>query len=530
MRNALQHPLPCASQGHANSLALIIVAVLIVAGILYAAPQTALPAKGNLTLAQRNCQRLPNEMINPYLWWVSCEVGYIITSQEKSVFKGLRTDDEREEFIEQFWERRNPEPGSLENIFKQNYYRRIVRANEAFTTAIPGWRTDRGRIYTVYGPPDEIELHPHGGIIRWSEGQNDVETVPYPFVRWFYRAMDGVGQNQVLIFADSTSAGDFRLAMSPEDRDVPLRVYHHDSEQAEAPKISVESFLRPLHPPVPAKFPDLRAAIISGKLSPNPISFQVQTYAFPSTDETVLAVLTVQLPTQELQYQERNGAVQASIDVYGQIQSLGGHIVNAFEKTVAIGFHNDGSTKVENHNLVFEEFLSLRPGRYRMSLALKDEASGRTGMLIAGLEVPIFSSRLCISAPLMLADSVEPNMPPANDLEPLVIGNTKVLPNLSQVFPRQGTLGAYLQIYGVGLDSYTHKPNLHVDYEVLKDGKPLIEEPEDPARLAGASTEFTIAKNIPLKTLEPGTYTLQINIADNVGKKTITPSTIFYVR
>jgi len=95
--------------------------------------------------------------------WLDQDVRWIITDEERSAFMQLSNEEERENFIEAFWQRRDPTPDTEENEFKEEHYRRIAYANEHFAAGIPGWKTDRGRIYIVFGPADEIESHPSGG-------------------------------------------------------------------------------------------------------------------------------------------------------------------------------------------------------------------------------------------------------------------------------------------------------------------------------------------------------------------------------
>ena len=510
---------------------LSIAALLLLIGLVPAAPQSVPPAQSKPTKeALRRQKALRVEMINPYRRWFSFEVRDIITSEEISAFKRFLTDDEREEFIEQFWERRNPEPGSLENKYKQTYFRRAASANERFSSTTPGWQSDRGRIYIKFGPPNEIEKCPHGGMMRWSERPSDVTTVTKPFERWLYRDMAGIGPNRVLIFMDSMSTGDYRLVMLPSDENSILRDSRRDGEMPKGPMVPPESFLKPLHPPAPAKFSDLRAIVNTGKVLADPIPILVRSYAFSATFETDVALVAVQIPTQDLQFQINGGVMRARVSVYGEIQSLGGHIVDAFEKTLSIEPSAKGSNQAENDKFVFDHIVPLRPGRYRLSLALKDESGERTGMKMAWLIVPMLGGDRLAATPLILADSVEPYIPPVNEQDPFVIGNTRVLANPGHVFSSGSTLGVYLQVYGLGLHPDTHKSNFSVQYEILKDGKPVIQEAEDAAHMSEASTQFTIARNIPLKDLQPGTYTLQINIADNIGKQTITPTVDFSIR
>jgi len=140
---------------------------------------------------------------NPYRKWLNEDVAYIITDEERAAFKQLQTDVEREQFIEQFWLRRDPTPGTVENEFKEEHYRRIAYANQHFSSAIPGWKTDRGRIYIVYGPPDEIDDHR--------------SATPTPFQVWRYKYIEGIGKNVIIEFNDPTHTGEYHMTMDPAE-------------------------------------------------------------------------------------------------------------------------------------------------------------------------------------------------------------------------------------------------------------------------------------------------------------------------
>jgi GWxTD domain-containing protein len=182
---------------------------------------------------KRRQKALRQEMETPYKKWLSDEVPYIITSEERAAFKKLATDDERESFIETFWERRNPNPGSPENEFKEEYYRRIAYANEHYASGFPGWKSDRGRIYIMYGPPDEVDDHPSGGNYERPPSEGGGETSTYPFEQWRYRYIDGIGNNVILEFVDTTMTGEYHLTMDPGEKDAMLHVPGVGMTQAE---------------------------------------------------------------------------------------------------------------------------------------------------------------------------------------------------------------------------------------------------------------------------------------------------------
>src|ERR1700747_287328 len=164
------------------------------------------PLKRPLTEKQEkeNEKRFKQEVSGSYKKWLNEDVAYIITDEERAAFKQLSNDEERDNFIEAFWQRRDPTPDTVENEFKEEHYRRIAYANEHFAAGIPGWKTDRGRMYIVYGKPDEIESHPSGGSYERPMEEGGGETSTFPFEDWRYRYLEGIGQEIIIEFVDTT--------------------------------------------------------------------------------------------------------------------------------------------------------------------------------------------------------------------------------------------------------------------------------------------------------------------------------------
>jgi hypothetical protein len=169
----------------------------------------------------------------------------------------------------------------------------------------------------------------------------------------------------------------------------------------------------------------------------------------------------------------------------------------------------------------------LRPGRYKLSLVMKDDANGHMGSMEIGLVVPRFEEDKLSNSSLILADLIQPLPTSQVGTGPFVIGGTKVRPSVNQTFTRDQKLGIYMQVYNLGLDAKTHKPSLDVEYQLLKDGKSLLAQAEDPAKLKEAAQQFTLEKQMPLGVLQPGKYTVQIKVTDNIKKQTVSPSTTF---
>src|SRR4051794_29649080 len=168
--------------------------------------------------------KLRKELETPYRKWLNEDVAYIITDEERTAWKRLQTDEEREQFIEQFWLRRDPTPDTVENEYKEEHYRRIAYANDHYASGIPGWKADRGRIYIMYGPADEIESHPSGGSYERPQEEGGGQTSTFPFEQWRYRYLEGIGTNIIIEFVDTTMSGKYRMTMDPSEKDALLYV------------------------------------------------------------------------------------------------------------------------------------------------------------------------------------------------------------------------------------------------------------------------------------------------------------------
>jgi len=507
---------------------------------------------------KRRQKAIQKEMETPYKKWISEEVPYIITDQERAAFKKLTTDDEREAFIENFWERRNPSPGSAENEFKEEYYRRIAYANEHYASGIPGWKTDRGRIYIMYGPPDENESHPSGGTYVRPAEEGGGETSTFPFEQWRYRYIDGIGTNIILEFVDPTMTGEYHLTMDPGEKDALLHVPGAGLTDMEAmgrtskqdrftrtdgmtignslggtPE-SMEEFTRldlyaKIFRPPEVKFKDLKA-VVTTKLSAQMLPFDVRTDYIRVTDETVLTPVTVQVNNSDLQFQNKDGVMHGVLDIYMQISSLGGHIINTSEKSLVLDVPQSEFQRYQDHKSVYQEAVPLKPGRYKLSLVLKDDLNGHMGTNELGIVVPHYDEDSLTNSTLILADLIQPLPTSQVGSGPFVIGGTKVRPSVNGTFTRDQKLGIYMQVYNLGIDEKTHKPSLEVQYEILKDGKAILDQPEDAANLKKASQQFTVQKTMPLSSLAPGKYTVQIKVTDNIKKQSVSPTASFEVR
>lgn len=528
----------------------------LVCPVMKAAPQESdKPSKAE----KRRQKAIQKELESPYKKWLEDEVPYIITNEERASFKQLSTDDEREQFIEAFWERRNPTPGSPENEFKEEYYRRIAYANEHYASGIEGWRTDRGRIYIMYGPADQVDDHDAGGDYQRPFQEGGGMTSTYPFEIWRYRYIDGIGTNIELEFVDPTMTGEFHLTIDPGEKDALLHVPNAGLTDMESMGMASKAqrfnntngttlgnssmtqqgdqyneFTRldlyaKIFTPPEVKYKDLKA-VVTSKISAQLLPFDLRTDFIRVTDETVLTPVTIQVAYRDVQFQNKGGVMHGVMDIFGQLTSLSGRNVNTFERTMVVDVPEHEFQSYMEHKAVYQEAIPLRPGRYKLSLILKDDQSGHMGSMEMGLVVPRFDDGKLSNSTLILADLIQPLPTSQVGTGPFVIGGTKVRPSVNQTFTRDQKLGIYMQVYNLGLDAKTHKPSLDVQYELLKDGKSILAQPEDAAKLKEASQQFTLEKQLPLSVLPPGKYMVQIKVTDNVKKQTVSPSATFELK
>lgn len=539
-----------ACRGRAWLVAALLAALggLVVASL----PAFAGPDKQSKEEKKRE-KAIQKESESPYKKWIEQEVPYIITDEERQTFKKLSTDDERETFIENFWERRNPNPGNPENEFKEEYYRRIAYANEHYASGIPGWKTDRGRIYIMYGPPNEIESHPSGGTYERPASEGGGETSTFPFEDWTYNYIDGIGNNIQLEFVDPTMSGEYHLTMDPGEKDALLHVPGAGLTLMESMGMaskndrftrtdgmttgqalggtpeSMEEFTRldtfaKIFKPPAVKFDDLKASV-SHKISAQILPFEVRTDFIRITGDTVLTPITVQVSQKDLEFQNKNGVMHAMVDIYGQLSSLGGRVANTFDDGVVVDVPEHDFQNYVDRKQVYQKAVPLRPGHYKLSLVVKDENSGNIGTLDLGIVVPHYDDDKLASSSLILADLIQQLPTTQVGTGPFVIGGTKVRPSVSKVFNRDENLGIYMQVYNLSSDPKTHKASAQIDYELTKDGKSVFTKAEQ-----AQTAQVTIEKTLPLKTLQPGQYKLEVKVTDNLNKQSVIEPATFQVQ
>jgi GWxTD domain-containing protein len=521
------------------------------------------PPPQTLTKEQRKEQKQKarktlKELDSQYKQWLNEDVIYIISPEERNAFLQLDTNEEREQFIEQFWLRRSSNPDLPENDFKEEHYRRIAYANEHYASGIPGWKTDRGRIYIMWGPADEVDSHPTGGTYDRPMEEGGGSTTTYAWEQWRYRYLEGIGENVELEFVDPSGSGEYHLTMDPSEKDALLHVpgaglsllesmgmasktdRFTRSDGTNLPTAlggtpaSMDEFNRlelyaKIQKPPEVKFKDLEA-IVTARIVRDQLKFNWRTDFLKVTNDTVLVPITIQVSNGQLSFQSKDGIHSATLNIFGRVSTLTGRVVQTFEDPVAKDFPDSLFQQSLKLQSIYQKAIPLRPGLYRLDLVIKDVQSGNVGVVNTRLAVPRYADDKLDASTLILADQLE--HVPAKQIGSgqFVLGSTKVRPRLENDFTTADRLGIYLQVYNLKPDEATHKSNATFEYTVKKGAQQVLQFKETSAEMKQTGDQVTIERWLPLASLTPGKYTIEIDAKDGISNQSISKSADFTVR
>jgi GWxTD domain-containing protein len=529
------------------------------------------PLHRDLTDKQKKEQQkaVKQEVGKTYKKWLDEDVRYIISDQEREAFKKLSNDEERDAFIEQFWLRRDPTPDTLENEFKEDHYRRIAYANEHFAAGKPGWKTDRGEMYIKFGPPDQIDSHPSGGMYERPMEEGGGSTSTYPFETWRYRYLEGLSGSQKqeveIEFVDTCMCNDYHMTMDRSEKDALLNVpgagltmYEQMGMASKADRFAgatiehlgtgptnqnlqtkqfdrLELYTNLQRPPA-VKFKDLEE-VVSHKVTFNLLPFEVQTDFVKVTSDTVLVPVTLQIKNRDITFLTKEGVSRGTVNIFGRVTNMTGRIIQTFEDTVQVDQPADLLAKTLDSNALYWKALPLKPGPYRMDLVLKDVNGDRMGTWTRSIRVPEYSEDKLASSSLIVADQMEKVPTSSVGTGNFVIGTTKIRPRMGTaagqpaLFKRGQKASFWMQVYGLSMDEQTKKPSANIEYEIknIASQKQVVLMTENTGQLATAGEQITLEKSLPLAGLEPGIYQITIKVNDNVSKQAISPTAKFTV-
>jgi GWxTD domain-containing protein len=507
------------------------------------------------------------ELSKVYKKWLNEDVVWIITDEERAAFKQLSNDEERDNFIEAFWQRRDPTPDTEENEYKEEHYRRIAYANEHYAAGIPGWKTDRGRIYIMYGPPDENDSHPSGGTYERPINEGGGETSTFPFEDWRYRYIEGIGQEVIIEFVDTCMCGDYHMTIDRSEKDAllytpnaGLTLYESMGMASKASRFSggglerlgtgpnsqdlstkefdrLEQYAK-LQAPPPVKFKDLEE-IVNTKIITNLMPFDVRSDFVKVTGDTVLVPITIQVKYRDITFNNKDGVQRGTINIFGRVTTLTGRVVQTFEDTAQVDVPAELLPRTAENSSVYWKALPLRPGRYKVEIAVKDVNGDRKGLWSRGVVVPEYSDDKLATSSLIIADQME--AVPTKDVSTgnFVIGLNKVRPRVAPadgkpaLFKRNKDqkVNFWMQVYNLGVDDKTHKPSATFEYDIVNvaTNKSVVQQVESTEKMGNIGEQVTLQKSIASANLQPGVYKINIKVNDNISKQTVDPSATFAV-
>jgi GWxTD domain-containing protein len=513
---------------------------------------------------KQNERAFRKELKGEYRKWLDEDVRWIISDDERKAFMQLSNDEERDQFIEAFWQRRNPNPDSEDNEFKEDHYARIAYANEHFAAGIPGWKTDRGRIYIMYGKPDEIESHPSGGSYERPIEEGGGSTSTFPFEDWRYRYLEGIGQEVIIEFVDPCMCGEYHMTMDRGEKDalmnVPgagLTMYEQMGMSSKANRFNnglehlgagpgssnlqtkqfdrLEQYAK-LNAAPTVKFKDLEE-VVKSKIVYNLMPFDVRTDFVKITSDTVLVPVTVQIKNRDITFNNKEGVQHGVVNIFGRVSTLTGKVAQTFEDTVIADVPAELLPREAENSKVYWKAVPLRPGRYRVDVVVKDVNGDRMGTWTRSIIVPDFSDDKLANSSLIVADSVEAVPSKSVGTGMFVIGTTKVRPRVGPangkpaVFKRGQKVNFWMQVYNLSVDEKTHKPSATFEYDIVNatTNKAVVHTVDSSEKMGNVGDQVTLQKTVAAANLDPGVYRIQIKVSDNISKQTLDPTATFAV-
>ena len=506
------------------------------------------PQKKSSADPQNKPRKIKPEPAKAFKVWID-DVDPIITPGERNAWNKLQTDEEREQFIGEFWHLRDTDPDTEENEYREGYYERVEYVNEHFSSGIPGVKTDRGRIYLKYGKPDEVESHPAGGTYNRESYEGNGSTSTYPFERWWYRHLPGRSDAEIE-FVDPTGSGEYRIARNPFEKEALLHVpgagQTLDGVSQADRILAASGFGNPFSSRAkdsgfdwmeistlvgeapPANFDRPGGTATGGPvIEDSPLNSTVQISYFKQSDDRVIVAFTVQTDNRDLVFRDIGGIQSARLNISGRITSVAGRRVGFFEDAVTTTATTTELVDAKERRSAYQKAVPLPPGRYRVDLLVRDLESGAASRQHVGFEVPKFGANLASSS-LILASLLEQvsDIPASRQF---VIGDKKVIPNLTATYHRGAPVGVYMQIYNAGIDQTTLRPSVDVEYALIKDGREVGKQVEDWRGTSTAGERLTLARLIDSRGLAPGDYAVEVRAHDRVSGQALVQTAKFTI-
>ena len=474
--------------------------------------------------------------------WIRDYVRYIITDKEKGEWKNLADNKAKVAFIEMFWARRDPTPETPENEYRDDYLQRWGYVLENFSAGKPGWRTDRGRIYLMLGPPSSIQRNPMGRDATerpsevWTYNSINNSKLPASVDVSFVDFM-GYGDYEIVTDLDRTARFNSAFGISMNNLDAyglrrigDLRDYEDvispmweesrimqpatlssqlfDLQQelaliAETPKLSVRSLQA-----------EIRTEIATGDLS-----FNADAQAFKAEGGSAFLPVTLSIPLSNVSYQESETRRDYQVELYARVH--GDNASDSLEDSLQISLPNETLAEQGDADYVYQFWFYVPPGDYRLSVTLRDKLSGTVGNHQQELSVPEFAGESLSLSDVMIADSI--TRVPANEITQrnaaaaFRFADLRVVPNVGKRIPiGRKSFFVYFHVYNFASDPESGDARLSVRYFVYRNGELMSKTPDFPIRKRYADTT-AVQSEFPLSNFQPGDYRLLAEVTDEVS-------------
>jgi GWxTD domain-containing protein len=447
--------------------------------------------------------------------WLEEVVPYIITPKEKEFFINLPNEEERGKFIETFWKKRDPNPQTPENEFKVEYYKRLAAANKLFSSGgITGWRTDRGKIYILLGPPKEIQrdMNPQ------SQSNALVSVFPGPKETWQYwgLANPNLPYNMEFVFSDKFGTGNYVLENTyrvdtgrnrPFDASQITYQFDYQEMMAEAQKNPFEGF-------------DKLKEVITTQVSYTHIPFQAEVFYFKGAEKKTFIPLALEIQPSTLTFKAIEDKEYFSLGLILNVSNSLGQIIFERSKDLNFKIAGAGVNPRQEKPFLIETALNLEPGSYKLHLLVLDNFCGKVGTSHEDLIVPSFSSEELAVSDILLTSQA-----------PAALEKTEQAREQTgarRVFRASEELNVYFEVYNLTLDPATGSNKFNVDYSFVQGGKVVTQVPSASIKPT-AEKDCRVQISFRLRNFKAGEYALRIKVTDELSGKSQARETPFVI-
>ena len=473
--------------------------------------------------------------------WYQGPVRYIITKVEIKAYKALETEAERATFIDWFWQRRDIEPSTPQNEFRDRFEQRTLEATRKFiTSATPGWKTDQGKIFILVGPPDEINSdmmgQTHRGIITWVYRRPPFPDMPPNTVIGFARDVSGEFRLSVNPTIDSDVARGLKFARTMITADqTMIREGQTDpallAAGATLSQTQIDtSMMYARMQQLPPREEELFRGFVSSRESYGTTIPMETRFDYYRGDKDTYTTVTVGIRSTSVQYRGKEGHERPDVGVFGKLISK-----ERPDESYPLSSESGFAESPENNKagvgetLVFQAIGSFKPGHYRAILGVEDRVSNRVSSVVREIEVPDFSGEGLRLSSVTVAGAMEPTDYATSTAKAFQMGKFRIVAQPDGLFDRSDELDLYFQVYGPASDTASGKPKLDVLYTFRKrqdDGSygdvGTYKVADSPAQVQGYA--------VPLEKWPPGTYAVTVTVIDKVAKTQAQGDAIFTIR